>query len=104
MISSSRQVYTGISWILLSVSQPKPQDSKTFRIDIIHCCVSVIVGNKAYIPHIYNSIFSTLEVDTACHPPKISVQVCPNATLKSIYNEVEVLTFKRRRSLIGDSV
>jgi hypothetical protein len=94
MISSSRQVYTGISWTLLSVSQPKPQDSKTFRIDIIHWYVSVTVGNKAYVPHIHNSIFSTLEVDTACYPPKMSLQVCPDATLKSIYNEVKVLQTK----------
>jgi hypothetical protein len=49
------------------------------------------VGNKAFIFDIHNSIFSTLEEDTASHPPKMSVQFCPNAMLKSIYNKVQVL-------------
>jgi hypothetical protein len=48
-------------------------------------------GNKAYIFDIHNSIFSTLEEDTACNPHKMSVQFCPNTMLKSIYNKVQVL-------------
>jgi hypothetical protein len=49
------------------------------------------VCNKAYIFDIHNSIFSTLEEDTACYLPKMSVQFCPNAMLKSIYNKIQDL-------------
>jgi hypothetical protein len=52
----------------------------------------MIVGNKSYISDIQNSIFSTLEVDAACHPPKKSANFVPVALLKSINNEIQVLT------------
>jgi hypothetical protein len=35
------------------------------------------VGNKAYIPDIHNSIFSTMEVDAACHPSKCLFNFVP---------------------------
>jgi hypothetical protein len=54
----------------------------------------MILGNKAYISDIHNSVFSTLETDAACHPPKMSIQFCPTVMLQSIYNEITVLTNK----------
>jgi hypothetical protein len=63
-------VSTGISLMLLSVSRPKPQDSNTFKTGIILWYVCMIVGNKVYIFDIHNIIFSTLQEDTACHPPQ----------------------------------
>jgi hypothetical protein len=101
MISSLK---TDAQWDFLeaphSVNQPKPQDSKTFRIDIIHWCVSMTLGNKAYISDIHNSIFSVLEADAACLPPKMSIQFCPTVMLKSIYNEIKVLINKITQSAI----
>jgi hypothetical protein len=86
MISSSRQLYTGISWMLLSVRQPKPQNFKTFQIDVILWCVSMAVGNKAYTFDIHNWSFSTLEEDTACHgppPPECQFNFVPMPCLKA---------------------
>jgi hypothetical protein len=41
------------------------------------------VGNKAYIFDIHNSIFSTLKVDAACHPPKHQFNFVPMPQLKA---------------------
>ena len=42
--------------------------------------------NKVYIFTTHNSNISNQEEDTACHPPIMSIQFCPTATVKILYN------------------
>ena len=71
IISFSRPVSNGTSWMLRS--QPEPQDSKISETDI-HQAVFMTVnrcyqGNKAHLFDIHYSIFSTTEEDVTS-PPK----------------------------------
>ena len=71
IISFSRPVSNGTSWMLRS--QPEPQDSKIYETDI-HQAVFMTVnrcyqGNKAHLFDIHYSIFSTTEEDVTS-PPK----------------------------------
>ena len=83
----------GAHWDFLDA----PQSAKTTRFYNIlkRNCFSLVSTmtveekeerNKVYIFTTHNSNISNQEEDTACHPPIMSIQFCPTATVKILYN------------------